>query len=44
LKYENLRDLRIIEGIEKENGKGVKSLEGIGLKKVEVWRFWCVVL
>ena len=28
----------------KEDGKGVKGLEGIGLKKVEVWRFWCVVL
>jgi len=24
----------------KEDGKGVKGLEGIGLKKVEVWRFW----
>ena len=49
LKYENLRVLGIIEGIEKkkwrkvdgfwmkEDGKGVKGLEGIGLIEVETW-------
>jgi len=55
-KDENGKGVKRLEGIEKkkwrkgdsfwmkEDGKGVKGLEGIGLKKVEAWRFWCVVL